>query len=739
MSDLHLLRAGGTCLLIDVEGPRLPRVLHWGADLAGGPGEQTLTDLAAALRLPVGGSTLDDPWQLSLLPTEDDGWAGRPGISGWSPGGAALRLRLAEPVTVEVSGADQGASLVAVAVDDRVGVRVRCELVVEPSGVVRARSSVTATGEHAFDVASLLSLLPVPLRAEEVLDLTGRWCRERSPQRTPLVHGGRTRESRRGRTGHDAPLLMVAGTRGFDFAAGEVWAAHVAWSGDHVHTVERLQEGRAAMGGGELLRVGEVHLEPGETYESPETLLTWSDQGLDGLSDRIHQHVRARSGHPATPRPLVMNSWEAVYFDHDLDRLVELAETAASVGAERFVLDDGWFLGRRDDTRGLGDWVVDTDVWPQGLHPLFERVRELGMQVGLWFEPEMANPDSDLLRTHTDGVLAPPGNLPRPWRGQQVVDLVNPAVFDRVLGQISALVTEYRLDYIKWDHNRDLHEAEHGGRPAVHAQTLAAYRLLDELRERHPGLEIESCSSGGGRVDLGILARTDRVWASDTNDAVERQLIQRWTGLLLPPELVGAHVGPPVAHTTGRTVDLGMRLLTALFGHAGMEWDVTSCDEAERERLRAWSALYRELRPLLHGGRTVRRDLPSGAPGTSGALLHGVVAPDRSAAVYAVVRIVTDPDALLGPVQLPGLADDVRYRVRLRHELDDVSGSLHATSGAVLAERADGLLLTGRVLATAGIAVPVLQPASGLLLDVRSLDGEVDGGVDGAGDGGGDA
>ena len=346
MSELRLLRAAGTALLIDVEGPRLPRVLQWGAD----PGPLEPPDLeamAAALVLPIGNSALDDPWTPSLLATEDDGWAARPGISGWGPGGACLRLRLLEPVTV-TDRPDGGAELRALAADAEVGVQVECRLALEPSGVVRAQTTVLATGADGWQVGGVVALLPVPQRAGEVLDLTGRWCRERSPQRSPLLHGGRIRESRRGRTGHDAPLLIVAGTRGFDFGHGEVWAAHVAWSGDHVHLVERLQEGRAAVGGGELLRPGEIHLATGERYISPWTVLVWSDQGLDGVSDRLHTMLRARPHHARSPRPVVLNSWEAVYFDHDLDRLLSLVETAASVGVERFVLDDGWFLGRRD-------------------------------------------------------------------------------------------------------------------------------------------------------------------------------------------------------------------------------------------------------------------------------------------------------------------------------------------------------------------------------------------------------
>jgi alpha-galactosidase len=202
-----------------------------------------------------------------------------------------------------------------------------------------------------------------------------------------------------------------------------------------------------------------------------------------------------------------------VYFGHDLERLTRLAERAAQVGVERFVVDDGWFGSRRDDSSGLGDWYVSREVWPQGLRPLADRVRALGMDFGLWFEPEMVNPDSDLVRAHPDWVLGPRARLSR---RQRVLDVANPAAHAYLLERISTLVDEIGIAYIKWDHNRDLHEAQGTttGTAGVHAQTAAVYRLLDELRARHPGLEIESCSSGGARADLGVLARTDRVWTS---------------------------------------------------------------------------------------------------------------------------------------------------------------------------------------------------------------------------------
>nr|WP_326584584.1 alpha-galactosidase [Streptomyces sp. NBC_00481] len=293
----------------------------------------------------------------------------------------------------------------------------------------------------------------------------------------------------------------------------------------------------------------------GTATTGPWLYASHSDQGLDGLSARFHDHLRARPGHPHRSRPVVLNTWEAVYFDHDLDRLTHLADLGAEVGVERFVLDDGWFRHRRDDRSGLGDWYVDETVWPSGLRPLIDHVRAPGMEFGLWVEPEMVNPDSDLARAHPEWILATGGRTPADRRSQQVLDLTHPEAYAYILERLDDLLTEYDIAYLKWDHNRELVDAGHSpsGEPAVHRQTLAVYALLDELRARHPGLEIESCSSGGGRVDLAILERTDRVWASDCNDALERQSINRWTGLLLPPELVGSHIGAARSHTTGRT------------------------------------------------------------------------------------------------------------------------------------------------------------------------------------------
>lgn len=637
-------------------------VLHWGAD----------ADVSAlALEPPLARGQLALPMRARLLNERARGWRGRESVIG------SRRLPAFEWDGLTARAGD---------------VVVRTDIEHSPSGVSRLRHTITA--DTPLELHRLAIALPIPPVATEVLDLTGRWCRERAPQRRDLTLGTWLREMRRGRTGFDTPLMLVAGTPGFGWRSGEVWGIHFGWSGDSAYWAERLPDGHGTLAAAELLEPGEVVLGhadvPGPgAYTTPWLYAAYSDRGLDGLSAAFHSYLRARPSHPSRPRPVVLNTWEAVYFDHDLERLTRLAETAAAAGVERFVLDDGWFRHRRDDTAGLGDWYVDTAVWPDGLTPLIERVRGLGMRFGLWVEPEMVNPDSDLARAHPDWILNPDGPA---WRGQHVLDVANDDCRAYLLERLDALLTENEIAYLKWDHNRDLVDSP------VHAQTLAVYALLDELRARHPGVEIESCSSGGARVDLGILERTDRVWASDTNDALERQHIQRWTQLLLPPELVGSHVGPPRAHTTHRTQDLSFRVATALFGHFGFEWDIT-----EAPGLSDAVELFKRYRELLHTGELVRADHPDPS-----AYVHGVVG--ETEAIFAFVQLTTSALETPGRVRLPGLTGPVTVT------------ALNTPSTAHLVPppwMAQGLTTTGEALERIGLQMPVLHPEQALLLGVR--------------------
>ena len=293
-----------------------------------------------------------------------------------------------------------------------------------------------------------------------------------------------------------------------------------------------------------------------------------------------------------------------------------------------------------------------------------------------------------------------------------MLDLARPEVFGYVLGRLDALLTEYDVAALKWDHNRDLVVATHDGRPGVHAQTTAVYRLLDELRSRHPGVEIESCASGGGRIDLEVLGRTDRVWPSDTQDALERQAIQRWTGVLLPPELMGSHVGGPVSHTTGRTQVLGFRCATALFGHAGIEWDITAAEPWERDVLASWIRLYRRERNLLHTGDVVRVDHPDPA-----AAVHGVVSVDRLRALFAYVQLATSVAAVPAVVRLPGLDPGTDYLVE---PVLDTGGAWGPQVVPPPWWADGGVRLPGRALAESGLQLPAIHPEQAVLLRVTA-------------------
>ncbi len=719
-SAVRHLRAAGVSIVLDCRGPRLPRVVHWGADL-GDLDRNTLENLVLADVPAVVSNVPDQPVTPGLLAEHATGWLGLPGLLGHR-GGRDWSTRF-EVTTVASRTDGDGTQRVVVDSDDpAAALRLTLTLELLPAGVLRTRATLTSTAEPARDPYTLDGLilsLPVPPRAAELLDLTGRHLRERHPQRRRFDVGSWVRDNRRGRTGADATLLLAAGTPGFGFGTGEVWALHTAWSGNHRTVAERDPNGHALLSGGELLLPGEIGLGAGESYTSPWLYGSYGT-GLDPVAGRFHDFLRARPQHPRAPRPVILNTWESVYFDLDLPTLLALAEAGAEVGVERYVLDDGWFLGRRDDTAGLGDWQVDPDVWPAGLTPLVDRVTALGMQFGLWVEPEMINPDSHLARAHPEWMLSTGNRLPIESRHQQVLDLGNPQAFDHILRSLDELLAKNRIGYLKWDHNRDLIDAGHSpdGQPAVHDQTVAVYRLIDELRRRHPTVEIESCSSGGARVDLEILQRTDRIWASDCIDALERQTIQRYTGLLVPPEMIGAHVGTGQAHTTGRRHNLSFRAGTALFGHMGIEADLTRMSPAERAELADWVALHKRLRPLLHRGRV--RHLDDVDPSL---MVHGVWAADGSEAVVSVAAVTTADSAPIGRLVIPGLDPDARYRVSLLPPGDVIQSedAARPTGNNTLLPpwMATGIELTGSALAHAGLQLPDLLPEQLLLLHAR--------------------
>lgn len=700
------LTAGGVSVVLALDVDAMPVVVHWGRAL--GPVDDEI--LAALARNGHRQRVVDEPdapRPVGVVPEARQGWLGFPGVAGLREG----RAPFAAFARVEATVAGERA--VVTGRDDAAGLMLRQEIELTGTGVLRIRAALRNIGEDAFTVSGLDIAVPIPARAASLLDFTGRHSAERRPQRAEIVDGTHLRESRHGRTGPDAVTLLVAGEPGFGPARGEVWAAHLAWSGNQRVWAHRTNGGYSFLGAGELLDAGELVLEGEEEYTTPWLVLTYGE-GLDEASARIHEMLRARPEHPAVGRPITLNTWEAVYFDHEPAPLFALADLAAGIGVERFVLDDGWFRGRRHDRAGLGDWYEDETVWPEGLAPLVDHVRAAGMQFGLWFEPEMANPDSDLARVHPEWILSPIDRDAPLARNQLVVNVAHPDAFAYLRERLVDIITRHRVDYVKWDHNRDLIEPidRRLDRPRVHRQTQAVYALMRAVKDACPWLEIESCSSGGGRIDLGVVEVADRFWTSDSNDPLERQRIQRGTSLLVPPEMLGSHVGAQVAHVTGRASSMTFRAITALTGSFGIEWDLREATDAERAELAGWIRIVKDVRPVVERGRLHRLE-------TEDALIaQAIVAPGRERAIATLTAIDSPAHVPGGFLRIPGLDPAARYRVRriLPDGADDPTRR-RAQPGWWT----EGAKLPGGILAEIGLPLPTLRPQDAALVEFTRI------------------
>ena len=699
---IHLSRDGVSVLIETTSGT--PNVFYWGAELASGvdPNQYLL-----AITEPAPHGYYDEAHRGGAWRENARGFWGRPALLGHRDGKDWSQL------FTLVSASVQEHKATFVSADTDLGVQVEISYELTASGLVLINHSVTNLAQGTFFLENSTAFMPVPDHATDLLDFSGRWLKERQPQRSKIQTGLWQRESREGRSGHDYTLVQFVMTKDAGFQNGEVWGLSLAWSGQGSHVVERQSVGRTQIGAGELLMPGEVTLAKGETYQAPTVVASYAKNGIDGASHRFHQWVRARANHPTNvrPRPVTLNVWEAVYMDHRLDKLTALAEVAGQIGVERFVLDDGWFGARRDDHAGLGDWTVAPEVWPNGLTPLIDVVKANGMEFGLWFEGEMVNADSDLYRAHPEWILHSGNRAPIEARFQQVLDLSHPGAFEHILGQVDAILSQYDIRYIKWDHNRTLTEAAHFGKATMRNQNIAIYRLFDELKLRHPGLEIESCASGGGRIDLGMIDHADRFWTSDCNDALERQTIQRYTSIAIPPEMLGTHVGPTHAHSTGRTHELSFRAVTALFGHAGLEWDLTETTDEERATLKSWTDYYKANRGLLHSGRVVRVDATD-----STAWTHGVVAQDGSRGIFAYVALGMSQYALPASMRFAGLDANSLYKVQL---VKPAGGYL--STQKFDPEWINGVTVDGGFLMSQGLRAPIVKPENAFLLEVTRV------------------
>ena len=700
MMNVIAIRGGSQTLALGLPERGMPVILG----LFEGEDAEVSDSLPALAQPPLRHNGVDDaPPEAALLPTGAFGFFGWPALCGHRDG---------RDWTLLFAGwnAEQWpGTAVLRAVDEVASIEVALHVAGTVSGAWTMRAEVTNLARTPFALDRCMAgSMAVPRGANRLVVHDGGWGREFHAIEERLGVAPWLRESRRGRTSHDrSPTLFL---REDD---GPAWGFHLGWSGNHVLCIDPLEDGRRLVHAGELFEPGEMRLEPGDSYVTP--TLHWARAAdLAAITAAFQAHVRADvlswPGGAMQPRPVTLNTWEGNHFRHDQGDLILQAEAAAALGVERFVLDDGWF-GRRDDvTSSLGDWTVDRRKYPDGLGPLIERVTALGMEFGLWFEPEMADPDSDLLRAHPDWALQVEGRPAQLSRHQLVLDLTRPDAADHVFVQMHAVLSAHPIRCIKWDMNRDLAAAAgEDGRAAAARQTRAAYELMDRVRGAHPEIEIESCASGGGRVDYGVLLRAHRVWISDCPDALDRLAIQSGAALFLPPEVVGCHVSASPNHATGRRHSLAFRAVVAIDGHFGVELNPLALTDDERQELKGWIALHKRLRALFHGqGRLFRH------PVVDGRHVHGAVGETRAAVVVAQAgqMMRQGPDN----VRVPGLPRG-RWRIAALHPPEP--SFTRSTRGRDAVLRGE-VAVTAHELAAVGLPLPVLRPESGLVIELAA-------------------
>ena len=696
MSDQFLhLHDGQLSVVVSTRG-NIPSIVYWGSFL----GDSPLNSKQFERTVLGGGIDLDPP--LGIVPQSHDGWLGTPGIEGCFTDGSGSFPQFA------ITSLTHTTTSATFTLRD-VGLELELDLNLEihASGLLKVSGSLTNRSPKKYFLHSLRIALPVPARAQEILTLGGRWGMEFGEQRSPWIHSELSISNNRGRTSHEKWPVVFAGTPHFGEQHGEVWGCHIGWSGNFDIHCDGVTEHLKHMLVGEKLVAGEIVLEQNTKYLTPEIFAVYSAHGLSNASRLFHRYVRSQSHHASSWRPVTLNTWEAVYFNHDLGTLKRLADAASLVGVERFVLDDGWFSGRRNDTAGLGDWSVDLSVWPDGLDPLINHVKSLGMEFGIWFEPEMVNPDSHLYQSHPEWVLHQGAHLPLTGRNQLVLDMSQTTVRNYLFETISSLLTEYDISYVKWDHNRDLVAS------FAHHQTLGTYDLLNQIKQKHPNVQIESCASGGGRIDFGILQYVDRFWASDSIDPLDRIQIQRGAQRLMPPELLGSHIGSPTSHITRRSHSLAFRASVALFGWLGIEWNLLDASPHELDRLSSIITQYKKLRTLLHSGQVFYEDHPD-----SNIVVHGVVANDQSLSVVSVTRMANGSSSHIDPVRIHQLDMYSTYSVRPLH----FGTPTYAPHRKLPQWIGDGsITLTGKQLMEIGIVCPPLLPASSFLVLIQQV------------------
>ena len=525
-------------------------------------------------------------------------------------------------------------------------------------------------GSREVQIETAMSMsLDLPDADYDWIQFSGAWARERYVKERKLQQGIQSVGSLRGASGHMHNPFVVLKRPAADEFQGEVLGFSLVYSGNFLAQAEVDTYNVTRMMLGIHPQEFSWCLEPGAEFQTPEAVMVYSDQGLNGMSQAFHRLYRtrlARGEWRDRNRPVLINNWEATYFDFDEEKLLEIARTAKADGVELFVLDDGWFSTRCGETSGLGDWWENRERLPEGIRGLSAKIEALGMRFGLWVELEMVNKDSELYRKHPDWILATPGRSQSHGRKQYVLDFSRKEVVDAVYEMIAKILAESSVSYIKWDMNRNITEcysavleAKRQGE-VFHRYILGVYDLYERLIRAFPHILFESCASGGGRFDAGMLYYAPQAWTSDDSDAVERLKIQYGTSFSYPLSSMGAHVSVTPNHQLGRVTPLKFRGDVAAFGAFGYEMDLGKLSEAEHEVIRAQVAFVKRYRELIHKGTFYR--LLSPFEGNFTAWM--VVSEDRRQAIVAVYKVLNDVNCEYRRLKLHGLAEETVYRIR---------------------------------------------------------------------------
>ncbi|MGA0300522.1 MAG: alpha-galactosidase [Paracoccaceae bacterium] len=630
-------------LVLGSREERLAQILYWGPPL---PASENLQTLVQAGALDLTGGMLDENPALSICPEVRRGFPGQAGLVAEDAQGKALL-----PQFIFESAEETVNALVLTYRDDALQLTYQAQFDLDPeTHVICVKASLSSVDPVKLTWFAA-PVFPAPQGSQEMTDFAGRWCGEFQMNTTAWSAGIRERENHTGRTGHEHFPGLLVPMKGARNTQGHVYGFHYGWSGGHRMVAEELPDGRRQIQFGHARGIERT---PQTRFETAVLYASFSDEGSNGCAVAFQRHLRDRVldlPDPSRPRPVHYNCWEAVYFDHKPEELKDIATLAASLGAERFVLDDGWFGQRDDDTQSLSDWQVDLRKYPEGLSPLIDHVHDQGMSFGIWFEPEMINQNSDTYRLHPEWVLGPKDQIL--GRQQMVLNMALPDVQSYLFDAIARILNTYDIDYIKWDHNRVLPFADAG-------QTRGTYALLDRLRQAFPKVEIESCASGGGRIDFGILGRTHRVWLSDSNDALERLKMQHNAALFLPSVVTGSHVGPRKCHTSGRSIDIRFRAWVAAQRHMGFEMDPRELSEEESEVLRTITGWWKENRHWMAKADILRLDSADPA-----VIAEQQLSECETEFVVFAGQVQTSSQILPRPLPLTRLDPDARYRIEL--------------------------------------------------------------------------